>query len=46
MSKRDHKLPTDEKRLCEIAEQTENPQLKRSIEQKMQKMSKDSTIRK
>ncbi len=42
----DKKLPTDVEQLKKIAETTDNFQMKRSIEDRLKRMSQDSTISK
>lgn len=42
----DKKLPTDVEQLKKIAETTDNFQMKRSIEDRLKRMSQDNTISK
>jgi hypothetical protein len=42
----DKKLPKDSDKLKLIAEKTDNPQMKRAIEDRLKRMSKDNTISK
>lgn len=42
----DKKLPTDTDKLKSIAEKTDNPQLKRSIEDKLKKIQTDKPVEK
>jgi len=46
MSQLDKKLPNDAEKLKKIAEQTENPQMKRAIESRLKIVDKDQTVHK
>jgi hypothetical protein len=46
MSKIDQKLPTDVEKLKKIADETDNPQLKRAIETRLKIVEKDKIVKK
>lgn len=42
----DKKLPSDVEKLKEIAEKTDNPQMKRAIESRLKTVERDQTVHK
>lgn len=42
----DKKLPTDAEKLKEVAAKTDDPQMKRAIENRLKRMSTDNTVSK
>lgn len=42
----DKTLPNDAEKLKKIADETDNPQMKRAIESRLKNMSKDNTVSK
>lgn len=46
MSKVNERLPSDPEKLKEIADNTDNHQMKRAIEKRLKRMSKDNEVRK
>lgn len=46
MSNIDKKLPTDINKLKEVVDKTDNPQMKRAIEKRIQTISNDKIVQK